>query len=100
MIGLHMTSVYTLPGLDRATLEAQEDALEDALMELEEADPSVTDSTVSVDYGECRVEVEVFVIGEDFDDAKKHAHRRVKEAIAKMTHEVSQTSETSERVAA
>lgn len=100
MIGLHMTSVYDIANASREELEQQCDALECALMDLEEADNTVTDSTVSADFGTGRVEVEVFAIGEDFDDAKKRAHRRVKEAIAKMTHQLSQTAERSELVAA
>lgn len=87
MIALHVTSVYELPGIEREVLAQQVDVLEDALTELEAADGSVTDSTVSVDYGRCRVEVEVFAVGADLTDASTRALSRIQTAVGLMQYE-------------
>lgn len=100
MIALHVTSVYTLPALDRDTLAAQVDGLEDALMSLEESDPSVTDSTVSVDYARNRVEVEVYTTAETFDEAAQRAHARIEAAVGLMRYSSGNLTERREELVA
>jgi len=98
MIAVHVTSVYTLPGIDRDTLVEQCDVLQDALMDLEAGDDSVTDSTVSVDLGQRRVEVEVLAIGSSPADAVAKAHSRIQAAVSVMRFETGFAESRSEPV--
>ena len=65
----------------RDSLVAQVDGVMQALVDLEEVDQRLSDSSVSLDLGEMRVVIEVDVAGGDYQECVSHALGAIRTAI-------------------
>ena len=78
-VAVELRRVFHVEEIDRDDLEAQVDALMEALLDLE--DDGFGDSAVGVDLGRAIVDVEVVGRGDSFDEALAKADSSIRAAI-------------------
>lgn len=83
-MSVHLTQLFAVNNATPERLFDEADRIMDALLDMEDADSTITDSTVSVDAGRGEVAVELYLARSDcdHDEASLKMQARIREALA------------------